>query len=167
VATAVSDNPERHRYDVTVDGDVADGAVLTNSAVHVTDNPGAKEVTVSDSVTVSLPAISVAATADAVEPATDGAFTFTRPAGSVSGSLTVSYSVENGRYTKPGRDYEPLDGTVTFAPGQATAVETVGVIDRRGPVPQPRSVTITVEDGSGYVIGDPDSATVDIVSDGR
>lgn len=154
-------------YDVTVDADVADGTVLTNSAVHVTDNPGAQEVTVSDSVTVALPAITVAATADAAEPATDGAFTFTRPAGSVAGELTVTYSVEDGRYTRPGRDYEPLDGTVTFAPGQATAVETVEVIDRRGPSPRDRSVTVTVADGPGYVAGDPASATVDIVSDGR
>ncbi|SDU87232.1 S8 family serine peptidase [Jiangella alkaliphila] len=154
-------------YDVTVDGDVADGTVLTNSAVHVNDNPGAQEVTVSDSVTVSLPAITVAATADAVEPATDGALTFTRPAGSTAGELTVTYSVENNRYTRPGRDYEPLDGTVTFAPGQTTAVETVGVIDRRGPSPRPRAVTVTVSDGAGYVVGDPAAATVDIVSDGR
>ncbi|WP_116947201.1 S8 family serine peptidase [Jiangella endophytica] len=154
-------------YDVTVDADVADGTVLTNSAVHVTDNPGAQEVTVSDSVTVSLPAITVAATADAVEPATDGAFTFTRPAGSAAGELTVTYSIADGRYTKPGRDYEPLDGTVTFAPGQTTVVESVGVIDRRGPSPRPRSVSVTVSDGSGYTVGDPASATVDIVSDGR
>ncbi|WP_169792124.1 S8 family serine peptidase [Jiangella muralis] len=154
-------------YDVTVDADVADGTVLTNSAVHVTDNPGAQEVTVSDSVTVSLPVVTVAATADAVEPATDGALTFTRPAGSVAGELTVSYSVENNRYTRPGRDYEPLDGTVTFAPGQATAVELVGIIDRRGPAPRDRAVTVTIEDGAGYQAGDPDSATVDIVSDGR
>ncbi|WP_069110503.1 S8 family serine peptidase [Jiangella alba] len=154
-------------YDVTVDGDVADGTVLTNSAVHVTDNPGAQEVTVSDSVTVSLPVVTVAATADAVEPATDGAFTFTRPAGSVSGELTVSYSVANNRYTRPGRDYEPLDGTVTFAPGETTVVETVGVINRRGPSPRDRSVTVTIEDGAGYAAGDPASATVGIVSDGR
>ncbi|SDS11155.1 S8 family serine peptidase [Jiangella sp. DSM 45060] len=154
-------------YDVTVDADVADGTVLTNSAVHVTDNPGAQEVTVSDSVTVSLPVVTVAATADAVEPATDGAFTFTRPAGSSSGSLTVTYSVENNRYTRPGRDYEPLDGTVTFGPGETTVVETVGVIDRRGPSPRDRSVTVTIEDGAGYAAGDPASATVGIVSDGR
>ncbi|PZF80540.1 S8 family serine peptidase [Jiangella anatolica] len=154
-------------YDVTVDDDVEDGTVLTNSAVHVTDNPGAEEVTVSDSVTVALPVITVAATADAVEPATDGAFTFTRPASAAARALTVSYSIENNRYTVPGRDYEPLDGAVTFEPGQTTAVEVVGVIDRRGPSPRPRAVTVTVSDGAGYLAGDPASATVGIVSDGR
>ncbi|TDD72946.1 DUF11 domain-containing protein [Jiangella aurantiaca] len=154
-------------YDVTVNDDVENGQVLTNSAVHVTDNPGAQEVTVSDSVTVSVPAITVAATADAVEPATDGALTFTRPAGSAARELTVTYSVENSRYTRPGRDYEALDGEVTFAPGQTTATEVIEVIDRRGPSPRERSVTVTVEPGAGYRVGDPASATVDIISDGR
>ncbi|TDE15825.1 S8 family serine peptidase [Jiangella asiatica] len=162
-------DPVEISYQVTVDGDVTDGQVLTNEVVHVTDNPGAQEVTTSVDVTASVAAavVTVEATADAVEPATDGVLTFTRPADAATGELTVSYSVEDNRYTQPGRDYEPLDGTVTFAPGETTATEVVGIIDRRGPSPRERTVTVTVEPGTGYEVGDPASATVEIVSDGR
>ncbi|PSL03147.1 putative repeat protein (TIGR01451 family) [Haloactinopolyspora alba] len=159
--------PVRISYDVTVDDDVADGRVLTNEAVHVTDNPGAQPVTAAADVTVDTPAVTVSATQDAVEPDTDGVVTFTRPAGAAGGELTVSYSVTDSRYTRPGRDYEPLDGEVTFPAGETTVTETVGVIDRRGPSPRERSVEITVDPGSGYQVGDPATASIGIVSDGR
>lgn len=165
-------DPVEITYEVTVDADVADGQVLTNSAVHVTDNPGAQPVTASADVTVEAqepvtPAVTVEGTTDAAEPGTDGVFTFTRPADAAAGEVTVSYSVTDGRYTRPGRDYEPLDGEVTFAAGETTATEVVGVIDRRGPSPKERYVEITIEPGDGYEVGDPGTARVNIVSDGR
>ncbi|HXV70607.1 MAG TPA: Calx-beta domain-containing protein, partial [Acidimicrobiia bacterium] len=74
-----------------------------------------------------LPVVSVVATdAAAGEPANNGVFTFTRT-GPTSSPLTVNYTV-TGTATA-GSDYTTLTGTVTIPTGQASATQTVNVID--------------------------------------
>src|SRR5206468_1093202 len=75
---------------------------------------------------VTPPAVGVEQLTDAAEPATAGAFRFTR-SGDTSGSLTVNYTV-TGTATA-GTDYAALPGSVTFAAGAATADVTVTPID--------------------------------------
>ncbi len=151
-------------YQVTVDDDVANGQVMTNAAVHTTDNPGAKPVTESvDVVADVMPTVTVAGTQDAVEHGQDGAFTFTRPSQNTEGELTVVYTVDGS--AQPGQDYVPLDGAVTFSDGQTTATETVEAVDQRRRSPKERTIEVTLTEGEGYLVGDPATASIEVVDD--
>lgn len=154
-------------YQVTVDEGVADGDVLTNAATHVTDDPGARPVTTGVDVTVEgvvaeTAVVSVVATQDAAEPRTNGVFTFTRT-GDLGAELTVRYTAHGSWNTWPFKDYWPLDGVVTFAPGQAEATEAVVPVDRILPSLFTRTLTVSVKDTDAYDVGDPGSASIKIV----
>ncbi|WP_049567466.1 glycosyl hydrolase [Nonomuraea sp. SBT364] len=95
-----------------------------------------------------------------LEAGADRVVTFVRPAHAAARELTVRYAVRDDRHTRAGRDYVPLDGRVTFAPGRTTATETVRVIDRPGSGPDRRTVTLTLLPGRDYRGTDPVSATV-------
>jgi uncharacterized repeat protein (TIGR01451 family) len=151
-------------YEVTVDDDVSNGDTLTNSLVHVTDDPGAEEVTVSRDVTVEGAqedaAVSVRKVRDAKEPRRKGILSFRRPASTVGERLVVDYDVAGN--ARPGRDYRRLDGRVTFKPNQRTTRELVKPLNRRGRQSVKR-VVVRIVNGDGYTAGQPRVARVRIL----
>ena len=107
--------------------------------------------------------VSVAASPASVpEDGTAGlVYTFTR-AGATGGALTVSFGV--GGTAVFGTDYNEsgaasfgaTSGTVTFAPGSATATVTVTPIaDGDSGVEGDQSVVLTVSAGTGYAVSSP------------
>ncbi|MFC4555149.1 S8 family serine peptidase [Georgenia faecalis] len=163
----VSFDPVTITYQATVDDEgLANGDVLTNEVTHVTDNPGAQPVTVGVDVTVEgvvapTPVVTVERTQDAREPRTNGVFTFTRT-GDLSAALTVGYEVDLDG-VRVGRDIRALDGTVTFAAGQAQATETVEVLNRSGRQRDVRTVTVSLVDAEAYDVGEPASASLRVI----
>lgn len=114
---------------------------------------------------VRAPTITVSATdASAGEPGTglgSGTFTFSR-SGSTAAALTVSFTV--GGTATAGSDYTALGTTVGFAAGAATATKTVAVLDD-ATAESYETVVVTLSSGTGYTVGSPSSATVNISSD--
>jgi hypothetical protein len=101
--------------------------------------------------------VTVAFLADTVEGGpSPGAFRFSRT-GDTSGELTVSYTVAGA--ATPGSDYAALSGSVTFAPNAATADVNVSPEDD-SVAEYDESVSVTVEEGTGYTVGEFDSAAV-------
>ena len=100
-----------------------------------------------------------ATTANAAEAgAAAGVFTVTRT-GSTAAALTVNLAI--GGSATAGSDYANLPTTVTLAAGSASATLTVTPVDD-STVEGAETVVATVQNGSGYQIGDSPSATVTI-----
>jgi hypothetical protein len=103
---------------------------------------------------------------NAGETATDitadlGSFTLTR-IGNTSTPLTVNYTL-TGTATQE-TDYENLTGTVSFAVGSATALVNINPID--DPLAEGNeTVILTLEAGTGYIVGKANKATVDVLDD--
>jgi lysophospholipase L1-like esterase len=110
-----------------------------------------------------LTTISVSATdASAAEAGLDpGTFTFTR-AGATAAALTVNYTV-SGTATS-GTDYTSIGASVAFAAGSATATKTVTPIQDTT-VESTETVIVTLAAGTGYTVGTPNAATVNIADD--
>ncbi len=109
------------------------------------------------------PRVSIAATtATATEAgSTSGAFTVTRT-GDLTSPLEVHYAA-SGTAT-PGVDYVALPGSITLAPGEATATIPVTPID--DPLVEPNeTVAVTLTWDSAYLVSAPSGGTVTIVSD--
>ncbi|MCB0466363.1 MAG: discoidin domain-containing protein, partial [Aequorivita sp.] len=79
-----------------------------------------------------------------------------------SGPLTVNYTI--GGTASSGSDYNPLSGTVIIPVGQQTGFITVTPVNDLEIEPI-ETVALTLSSGSGYTIGSPSTATVNIVSD--
>jgi hypothetical protein len=108
------------------------------------------------------PTISVVATdPTASESGDTGTFTFYR-SGAVTGALTVDFAV-SGTATES-VDYQAIGTSVTFGIGQSTATKTVTVIDDAD-VEVTETVVVTLQAGTGYVLGAPTVATVNILND--
>jgi hypothetical protein len=90
-----------------------------------------------------------------------GVFTFTRT-GSTATALTVNYTV--GGTATAGGDYASIGTTVTFGVGAATAVQTVSVMDD-ALVEGDETVMLILGSASGYTVGSPSVATVNIKDD--
>lgn len=150
-------------YQVTVDDDVLDGQELRNRLTHTVDNPGSKAVRLSSFVTViegaEPPKIKVIKKRDAREGRRDGVVAFKRPRAASEERLTVFYDVRGTAVA--GRDYRGLDGSITFRPGKARALEFVRVLNRKGKQGV-RRVRIVLTEGDRYTIGTPKSAVVKI-----
>jgi hypothetical protein len=108
--------------------------------------------------------VTIAATAQAAEPATNGQFTVTRTGGGAAQlaqpllvNLAISGSASNGT------DYQTIANTVTIPASQTTATIPVNVNDDAG-VEGTETVIVTVQSGT-YTIGAPSSATVNITDD--
>ena len=104
-----------------------------------------------------------ASTPDAVEGSspTPGAFTFTRT-GATASALTVGYSLAGTSATSS--DYqETLTGQVYFAPGQATATQSI--TPTTGGLDGTKAVVLTLDAGAGYLLGAAQGAVVDIEDD--
>jgi hypothetical protein len=105
------------------------------------------------------------------ENAGNALLTVTR-AGDLSSSVTINFSTLNGS-ALAGVDYLPASGTLTFAPGQATATVTIPLIDRPLIANPQRSFSVLLSSpggtqsdssGNGILVGSPASATVTIAS---
>jgi hypothetical protein len=104
--------------------------------------------------------VSIAATdANAAEAAADpGVFTITRT-GSTAAALTVTLAYGGGATNAV--DYTSLPTSVTIPAGSASTTLTVTPIDD-STVEGAETVVATVQNGSGYQVTDPASATVTI-----
>ena len=134
---------------------------LSTSASYAMGAPSSGTVTiVSDEV---LPTVTLAATtATATEAGTSaGVFTVTRT-GSTAAALSVLFSV--GGTATPGADYLTLPGSVTIAPGAASATITVTPINDTL-LEVDETVVVTLSPSAGYAVGGSGSGTVTIVSD--
>ncbi len=144
--------------DTTVESSEAVIVNLASGAGYTTVSPTSATLNIADN-DIALPTVTVAATdASAGEPADNGTFTFTR-SGSTAGALTVNFTV--GGTATSGSDYASLGTSVTIAAGQASATKTVSVVDDPT-VESSETVIVTLVSGTGYSVGSPSSATVNI-----
>ncbi|MGZ5403027.1 MAG: S8 family serine peptidase [Nocardioides sp.] len=154
---------ETFTYQVTVDDDVLDGQELRNRLTHTVDNPGARAVQVSSFASVidgaQAPAVKVIKKRDARERGADGVVMFKRPRAGSDERLTVFYDVRGTAVA--GRDYRPLDGSITFRPGKVQAREFVQARNRKGQQGV-RRVRIVLTEGDRYTVGSPKVAVVQI-----
>jgi hypothetical protein len=132
---------------------------------------GSSVTSTSASTTVTdLPQINVVADVPTVSESSQTAaeFTLTRTVESdayLAYPLTVDYSVDAASTAVPGNDYTPLSGSVTFAPGSATAIIPVTPLDAGT---FGASVTVMIDltsDGHYTIDSDYQSATVTIDDD--
>jgi YD repeat-containing protein len=125
-----------------------------------TDNSGASATSSAINITVTPPAVSVAATdANASEQGADpGVFTFTRTGGT-SVPLTLNYSL-SGTATN-GSDYAPLSGALTIPAGASAQTVNVSPIDDAA-VEGNETVTLALTSNTAYAIGTPAAATITI-----
>lgn len=93
------------------------------------------------------------------EPNDSLSFTVNR-VGSTSASITVSYSLSGS--ATAGADYAALSGSVTIPAGASAATVVVTPLDD-STVEGTETVVLTLQSGSTYVIGVPNSANVDLV----
>lgn len=113
-----------------------------------------------DGVT-EVPSVTVSATdPSASEPASTGTFTFVRT-GSTDATLTVDFTVTGT--ASSGVDYASIGTSVTFGVGQSTATKTVTPIDDVD-VEDDETVIVTLDAGTGYIVGSPSVAVVTLAS---
>jgi hypothetical protein len=151
--------------DITV-SPIDDSSIESTETVTLTIQSGGYTIGSPSSATVNItdndtPVVTVALLNDAVEGVSNGAFRFTRT-GNTSQSLTATYAVSGS--ATGGTDYTALSGSVTFAANSATADVSVAPIDNSTPE-YDASVVVTIQTGSGYIVGTSDWDTVIIRDD--
>jgi lysophospholipase L1-like esterase len=109
-------------------------------------------------VTGTLPVVSIAATANAAEPSTNGQFTVSRT-GSTASSLTVNFTVSGS--ATAGSDYANIGTSVVIPAGSATAAIAMNVIDDTI-YEGNETVVVTLSPNASYAVGSANSATVTI-----
>ncbi len=121
-----------------------------------------------DDNTAANKALSITKTVDAAEPATNGAFSISLPAGiTAAEDVTVSYTVA-GTAT-PGADYTTLSGTAVIPAGQNSISVPVNVIDDKI-IENTETVVVTLTGGTtaslgNFTAGAANTATVNIADD--
>lgn len=80
------------------------------------------------------------------------------------GNMVVNYT-DNGGTANSGSDYIALSGTVPIAPGRDSGTITVTPINDDEVEAENETVVVSLAPGTGYDIGFPNSATVNIASD--
>ncbi len=160
---------------ITVDP-TADAAVEADETVILTIAAGAGYTiatpnTATGTIANDDTTVNVAVTPSSVleDGATNLVYTFTR-SGETDAALTVNFGINgsgtfNTDYTQVGAaSFSATDGTVTFAPGSATATVVVDpIVDT---VVEPNeTVILTVASGAGYVVAIPNTATGTIEND--
>ncbi len=134
---------------------------LASNAAYSIGSPSSDTVNIADCDCSSVVTVSATA-ANASEPATNGAFTFTR-VGSTTAALTVNFAL-SGTATN-GSDYSAIGTSVTFAAGQSSATQTVTVLNDSVLELGGETVIATLTNGAGYTLGSPSSGTVTIADD--
>lgn len=130
---------------------------LSAAATYTVGSPSSATVTIADN---DLPAVSVTAkSAQASEEGTvPGVFTLTRT-GATGSPLTVAFTL-NGT-ARMGKDYEAVPLTVTIPAGASSADVTITPIDDAAVEPT-ETVILRLARGTGYVIGSPRNAQVNL-----
>ena len=123
-----------------------------------TDNAGATTISSAVNVSVSLPTITIVASdASASEAgANPGAFTVSRT-GNTSSPLLLNLLVAGTAVN--GTDYNSVPNSLIIPSGAASANININPIDDTAFEPT-ETVTFTVINGGGYLIGSPQSATI-------
>jgi hypothetical protein len=109
--------------------------------------------------------VTIAATTQAAEPATNGLFTVTRSGGGAAQlqqALTVNFTV--GGTATNGTDYQTIGTSVVIPAGATSATIPVTVIDD-SLLEGTESVVITISASANYTVGATGSATVNIADD--
>jgi len=134
---------------------------LSASSDYNVGAPGSATVTIADDdpPSVTITSSDPNASETGPDPAT---FTITRTDGDTSSDLTVNYTVSGTAVS--GSDYNSIGNSATIAASFTTATITVTPIDD-GIDELTETVIVTLETGSGYTIGAPDNATVNITDD--
>jgi len=146
------------------------GGVSTNFTFTVAPTAAAAEMTIADDDnTAANMVVSITPKANAAEPATNGSFLVSLPAGYAAGQpITVNYTV-SGTAT-PDKDYKALSGSMTIPAGQNSVPLDVIVIDDKI-IEGDETVVATITSASAPVLGafTPDntkfSATIIIADD--
>jgi hypothetical protein len=112
-------------------------------------NDSSNVIARSNAVVVGLPVVSVAATANAAEPSTNGQFTVSRT-GSTASPLTVNFAVSGS--ATAGTDYANLGTSVVIPAGAAAATIAVNVIDD-AVYEGSETVVVTLTANPAYIIG--------------
>lgn len=110
--------------------------------------------------TPPVPVVSIANSADAAEPATDGGFIVTSSLPAPSGGLSVAYTVAGS--ATAGSDYSALSGSVVIPEGATTAAIGVAVVDDTVYDPS-ENIDIQLLAGTGFNLGT-DTASVTITA---
>ena len=150
------------------DGDGDDGQ--TSEAATVTISPSSDYVVLPLPIATvtfveeTVPQVTIAAEADAVEnPASPGSFLVSRT-GSTASPLTVNFSAPGTAIS--GADYQPIGSSVTIPAGQSSATITINPIDDGTQDTQSEWVDLTLTDDPGvYAVVSPSAATVWIAED--
>ncbi|GAA0540526.1 hypothetical protein GCM10009415_22980 [Chitinophaga japonensis] len=123
-------------------GSVGVDAAAAEATVTIADDDAAKTEL---SITASTP--------DAAEPATNGAFTISLPAGvTAKEDITVSYTVNAASTAATGTDYTALSGTAVIPAGDPSVVVPVQVIDNNM-IDGDRTVILTISGGTTPTMG--------------
>ncbi|MEW6303487.1 MAG: Calx-beta domain-containing protein [Verrucomicrobiota bacterium] len=148
--------------DTAVEGNETVVLTLASGTGYNIGSPSGATVNIADNDTAPPPTPTVTVVASdsaaAEAGANTGTFTVSR-SGSTSASLTVNYTV--GGSASNGSDYQSLPNFVTIPAGAASANVTVTPIDDSA-VEGNETVVLTLASGTGYNIGSPNSATVNI-----
>ncbi|ASO07964.1 calx-beta domain protein [Arenibacter algicola] len=112
----------------------------------------------------SNPNITITATDDSASesPLDNGSFTVSLPSVNTGAAITVNYTVSGTAIQ--GSDYTALSGSVSIPNGAQSANITVAPINDTEVEPS-ETVIVTLATGTGYNIGSPSSATVNITSE--
>ena len=149
--------------DVLVEGTETVILTLRANAAYTMGTPGKAMVTITDSDSAPLPAVSITANqpnASEVGP-TAGQFTVTRT-GSVASDLAVTYAI-GGAATNT-TDYETLSGNVTIVAGSSTA--TIDIAPKVDALLEgDETVILTLSANSTYTVISPSSAIVTIADE--
>lgn len=150
---------------------VDDAAVESAETAIMTINTGtgytvgatpAATVTIADNDTVGTPVITVSTTTNAGEPATNGTFTLTASPLPAS-TITVNINL-GGTATGGGTDYNASATTSVQITTSGSATVTITVVDDLL-VEGTETVTITLAAGTGYTVGTPGNASMNITDD--
>lgn len=150
-----------HVFPLTGDGNIVPTRTIVGTNTLMMSVMG---LTLDSTGSVTLPAISIMATAHGAEPATNGSYTVTSSVAAGVGGLTVNYTVDGASTAAAGADYATLSGSVVILEGETTATISVAVIDD-SEVEAVETVIVNLTGDTAYALGSPSVATVDIISE--
>ncbi len=138
---------------------------LTTGTGYIVGTPAAATVTItSEDVGPNPPSVTIVASdANAAEnPLDTGSFNISLSEANTGGAITVNYSI--GGTATMGSDYTAISNSVIFSTGQQSKSIVITPINDTE-VENSETVILTLSSGSGYSVGSPSSATVNITSD--
>jgi hypothetical protein len=131
---------------------------FTKKAATVPSNRARLNLTTLEDRTTPTAEVSITATAPNVGEGSSGSFQVTRS--DTTGHLSVNFSL-SGTATF-GSDYNSNSSPVLFGPGVATV--GIFIFGTNDSISEPtESVIATITSGTGYTVGTPDSATINIL----